>query len=846
MAFAAAVTTVSSLAVALAPPASAATTTFTRTETITIPGDVSVGGPASPYPSNLAVSGLAGVITDVNLVLDGFHHTFPDDIDVLLVSPSGQNLVAMSDLGGGTDAVDLTITIDDESPNVFPASTADGALASQSYQPRNVFSPQFIDEFPAPAPTPSAATALATFDGTDPNGTWSLYVIDEVGGNTGTLSGWSLVITTEVVTVPGQFQFSATDYLTSENETSVAVTVTRTNGSDGAASVTLTTGDGSATAGADYVDADQVLNFADGETSRVVQVGVVNDPDDEGINETIVLTLSAPTAGAAVGSPGTATVSIEDNDSLSNRTPMDLPAPGVIDGRSSYHPSRIHVQGLAGSISDVDVVIDGLSHDRPDDLDLLVVAPGGEDAMIMSDAGGGTAVFDLRLTFDDEAADPLPFDPPLATGTYRPTNHTTQFSDAVPGASPSGNTALSTFDGTDPNGTWLLYVVDNAGGNTGTLATGWTLVITTAPPVDPAAVTVTNTATPLERTEPGGTFTYSVEVTNVGTVPATITGLSDDVAGDLSALGTCTDAVATVLDPTENYSCAFDQNFTGSAGDTRTSTVTATVTNPAGEEQTGAGSATVSIVAAPGADVMVEVDSGGNLGVRGGVGDACLTVHRLDASTVAVTGCDSTTVNSMSSVVVPDATADLRIGDLGGNDRVEVTQEPGADWTGSILVDTGAGRDTVVVRGVAVVGNIAVGTGGGNDSVTIQSVDAGRSLFIETGAGSDQVVVDDSTVSGQTRISTSGGRDLVHLSGSSFEGRTQVDLGGGNDSLGPGDEAGGLCLSESAFSSEVALAGGLGTDAYAAEAATLPSGLGLADVTGGFEQEATDCTSLGS
>ena len=56
---------------------------------------------ANPYPSTITVSGLGGAITDVRLRLTGLSHTFPDDVDILLSSPSGETLRVMSDNGGG-------------------------------------------------------------------------------------------------------------------------------------------------------------------------------------------------------------------------------------------------------------------------------------------------------------------------------------------------------------------------------------------------------------------------------------------------------------------------------------------------------------------------------------------------------------------------------------------------------------------------------------------------------------------------------------------------------------------------------------------------------------------------
>ena len=75
------------LVVAAAP---AAAVVFSNTGAITMP-DPNCTDPdiASPYPSNIVVSGLTGTITDVNVTLTGITHPFEGNIEVLLVGPSG-------------------------------------------------------------------------------------------------------------------------------------------------------------------------------------------------------------------------------------------------------------------------------------------------------------------------------------------------------------------------------------------------------------------------------------------------------------------------------------------------------------------------------------------------------------------------------------------------------------------------------------------------------------------------------------------------------------------------------------------------------------------------------------
>jgi subtilisin-like proprotein convertase family protein len=119
-------------------------------------------------------------------------HTFPDDIDILLVDPTGLKTLLMSDAGGGPDITNVTLTFDDAASSSLPDSTL---IVSGSYRPTNFGSS--IDTFAAPAPAgPYAANPLSVFNGANPNGTWSLYVVDDAGGDIGSIAGgWSLTIT---------------------------------------------------------------------------------------------------------------------------------------------------------------------------------------------------------------------------------------------------------------------------------------------------------------------------------------------------------------------------------------------------------------------------------------------------------------------------------------------------------------------------------------------------------------------------------------------------------------------------------------------------------------------------
>ena len=140
------------------------------------------------------------------------------------------------------------------------------------------------------------------------------------------------------------------------------------------------------------------------------------------------------------------------------------------------YPSTITVAGFSGVITKVTVQLNNFNHTNPADVDVLLVAPNGGNAIIMSDVGGSTAVSGVNLTLDDAAASPLPEGGPLVSGTFQPTNVGGGDSFPSPAPTPSGGSALSTFTGIDPNGTWSLYVVDAATGGAGSFAGGWTLI----------------------------------------------------------------------------------------------------------------------------------------------------------------------------------------------------------------------------------------------------------------------------------------------------------------------------------------------------------------------------------
>jgi len=170
-------------------------TTFSNTGAITIP----TSGAAVPYPSNIVVSGLSGTISKVTLNLTGLNHTFPEDVGMLLVGPGGQKFVILDGVIGGSPWVNINYTLTDTAAGLVPKP---GTPVSGSFKPTSYFAG---DVFPAPAPgganqepaPAGSATFASVYNGTNPNGTWSLYVFDFAAGDGGSIAGgWALSITT--------------------------------------------------------------------------------------------------------------------------------------------------------------------------------------------------------------------------------------------------------------------------------------------------------------------------------------------------------------------------------------------------------------------------------------------------------------------------------------------------------------------------------------------------------------------------------------------------------------------------------------------------------------------------
>ena len=352
-------------------------TVYSNTTPITINTVPSLAPPyaATLYPSTIEVSGMTGTTTRVAVTLDSVNYIRFNDADFLLVSPTGAKYIFLSDPIAGNSGIttdDKIYTFADDAATTFPPNFE---APSGSYKPTS--GDAVADTFRTPAPAapynqPPSATFASVFNGANPNGTWSLYVVDDASNSSGSInSGWSLTITTD------------------------GAPATFTNAS--------------------YIGLHDILET------------------------------SAP------------------------------------------YGTAINVSGVSGVISDINVTINGLTHTRADDIDILLVSPNGKGVIVMSDAGGNS-VSNVNITFDDAGPS---FPGTVTSGTFKPVDLSSD-GDVFPAPAPlrpyhNGNgNQLSNFNGFSPNGNWQLFVVDDNPANSGSISGGWSLDITTIPVPPPA------------------------------------------------------------------------------------------------------------------------------------------------------------------------------------------------------------------------------------------------------------------------------------------------------------------------------------------------------------------------
>jgi cysteine-rich repeat protein len=126
---------------------------------------------STPAGITASVTAMLGGVTQKVAMVYNITHTYDNDVDIFLTPPGAPALDVCTDNGGSDN--DFTNTVLDSTCGTVV--TAGVAPFAGCYKPE---------------------TAFTSLNGGSPNGTWTMKVVDDLGGDTGTLNSWKLVVCT--------------------------------------------------------------------------------------------------------------------------------------------------------------------------------------------------------------------------------------------------------------------------------------------------------------------------------------------------------------------------------------------------------------------------------------------------------------------------------------------------------------------------------------------------------------------------------------------------------------------------------------------------------------------------
>jgi hypothetical protein len=148
--------------------------------------------------------------------------------------------------------------------------------------------------------------------------------------------------------------FSAPTFTVAETRPTAVISVRRTGGLTGTLVVNFATSPGTAVPGTDYTDTAGSLTFPPGVAIKTFSVPILNDTSNDG-SRTVFLALTGVTPATVVKSPGTAVLTITDNEPVFQ---FALPAITVSEasGRATITVRRT---ARSAEITGVDYVVSG-------------------------------------------------------------------------------------------------------------------------------------------------------------------------------------------------------------------------------------------------------------------------------------------------------------------------------------------------------------------------------------------------------------------------------------------------------------------------------------------------------
>ncbi|VTS06475.1 S8 family serine peptidase [Tuwongella immobilis] len=377
--------------------------------------EVAWPGPTTPITAGgtktftTVVSGQTLPVNDLN-VLISMTHTFIGDVTIQLTSPQGTTVTLFRRRGGGGD--NLTNTwFDDRAGSAISFGTAP---FTGSFRPES---------------------ALAAFNGEDPNGTWTLSIDDLFTSDTGSLVNWQLSFESEFAQVTdsnGAYQFNGVPV---GNQT---LTTTLPNGM-----VSFAPSDGKATIAVASLTDEYRQNFA-AIAIPSISGQMFHDRNGDGTRQANeeLLDVAAPF------------VDLDANGQRQSIVQSINPNLAIPDDRSNVE-SSISV-GASGFVDTIELTLT-IPHTYIGDLRISLISPTGTEVRLITERDNPADGYD-NLVLADDADVSIQNSPNsgIITGRFRPAG------------------SLATFLGETITGNWTLRISDQGVQDIGTL-TSWSI-----------------------------------------------------------------------------------------------------------------------------------------------------------------------------------------------------------------------------------------------------------------------------------------------------------------------------------------------------------------------------------
>jgi subtilisin-like proprotein convertase family protein len=465
-------------------------------------GSSAAPAPAAVYPINLSVSGLpTSGVTVKSVTVMGLSHTWMSDVNILLQSPTGQNVVIMADCGRGGDLANHTLTFDDAAPlnlNNTLGGT-DPPASGTTWKPTNLtdylFPASDPDNWPAPGPGVfGSQLPLSTFTG-DFNGTWKMFITDDGGGDVGSINGGYNIVFSAPAGVPTGYTFLWTPAagLSSTTTNPVAASPATTT----TYTVTGTTAQGCSRQASITINVNQRPAISSQPVATTVCAGG---------------TATFTAAGTGTGATLLWQVSTDGGGTWTNLTNA-APYSNVTTGTLTINPVTIAMNGyryrlsVSGTCPPTAYSVGAVLNVNP--LPVVTISPAGPVC------GGVAGTNGVLLTASSPTGGNFTWSP--ATGLYTNAAATIAYVAGTPTATVYAAPAVNT-----------TYTVSATNPTTGCVGTGTVLVNYTpnAPTVNPASATIClGTRTPL-------TITSSLAPVTVSGTSGTVNIAIPDGTGD--------------------------------------------------------------------------------------------------------------------------------------------------------------------------------------------------------------------------------------------------------------------------------------------------------------------------